>query len=115
MSEILDSLTKKLKASGIHPLRQLGRAVGVYSPTNKKKEELIADILAIATNRADPVSNGNHRGAPPKSEDYDRALRREGARRRGCDGGRARPGTERELPVTQTAVASPEYSGEEEG
>ncbi len=114
MSEILDSLTKKLKASGIHPLRQLGRAVGVYSPTNKKKEELIADILAIATNRADPVSNGNHRGAPPKSEDYDRALLSEVERCRRFYAGLTLPETEREFPVTQTAVASPEYSGEEE-
>lgn len=74
MSEILDNIAKKLNASGIHPLRQLGRAVGVYSPTNKKKDELIADILAIAANRADPVSNDSRRGAPPKSEEYDRAL-----------------------------------------
>ena len=44
MGRILDELTKKLNMSGIHPLRQLGRAVGVYSPTNKKKEEPELDM-----------------------------------------------------------------------
>ena len=83
--------------SGIHPLRQLGRAVGVYSPTNKKKEELIADILAIATNRADPIVN-NHRGAPPKSEDYDKALLADVERCRRYYAGLTLAETEDELP-----------------
>ncbi len=114
MSEILENLTKKLNASGIHTLRQLGRAVGVYSPTNKKKDELISDILAIASNRADPVSNGNHRGAPPKSEDYDRALLSEIERCRRYFAGLTLAETEDELPVTSAAVASPECNEDEQ-
>ena len=114
MDEILSKLTKKLKASGIHPLRQLGRAVGVYSPTNKKKDELIADILAIATNRADPVSGGNHRGAPPKSEDYDRALLAEVERCRGYFAGLTLDETEQKLPAVTAAVSSPELEEDEQ-
>lgn len=113
MSEILDNLTKKLKLSGIHPLRQLGRAVGVYSPTNKKKDELISDILAIATNRADPVES-NHRGAPPKSEDYDKALLSEVERCRLYYKGLTLTQTEQDLPVTNAAVASPDCDEEEQ-
>ncbi len=116
VSELLDNLTKKLNASGIHPLRQLGRAVGVYSPTNKKKEELIADILAIASNRADPAPM-SHRGAPPKSEDFDKELQAEVERCRRYYSGLTLAETIEELPAGKVAVASPEeddgqvYSG----
>lgn len=113
MSEILDNLTKKLNASGIHPLRQLGRAVGVYSPTNKKKDELISDILAIATNRADPVVS-SHRGAPPKSEDYDKVLLAEVENCRRFYAGMTIEETRREFPPTVLEAASPvTYEAEE--
>lgn len=112
MGRILDELTKKLNMSGIHPLRQLGRAVGVYSPTNKKKEELIADILAIATNRADPIVN-NHRGAPPKSEDYDKALLADVERCRRYYAGLTLAETEDELPPSSLTVASPDCGDDE--
>jgi transcription termination factor Rho len=51
----------------------LGRAVGVYSPTNKKKEELIDEIMAIAKNEMQP-SPRSSRGAPPKSAECDNTL-----------------------------------------
>ncbi len=105
MSQILENLTKKLNACGIHTLRQLGRAVGVYSPTNKKKEELIADIIAIASDRADPAEV-NHRGAPPKSEEYDKDLLAEVERCR-----RYYAGLTPDMPAAQaplpSGVASP--------
>ena len=113
MSEILDNLTKKLNASGIHPLRQLGRAVGVYSPTNKKKDELIADILAIATNRADPIAS-NHRGAPPKSEDYNKALLAEVESCRRFYAGLTIEETREELPPTVLTASAPEIYEDEE-
>lgn len=71
--DISENLRKKLSGSGIHPLRQIGRAVGVESPTNKKKEELIDDILAIARNEAAP-SPRSARGAPPKSDEFNAEL-----------------------------------------
>lgn len=73
MNDILEQLKIKLEGKGIHSLRQLGRVVGVYSPTNKKKEELIEGILAIARNESDPAPRST-RGAPPKSAEYDAAL-----------------------------------------
>jgi transcription termination factor Rho len=54
-------------------VRLIGRAVGVSSPTNKKKEELIEDILNIASNQAQPCSK-TLRGAPPKTSEYDHSL-----------------------------------------
>lgn len=73
MKELLVELREKLESKGIHSLRQIGRAVGVNSPTNKKKEELIEDIMDIATNKAEPAPK-SPRGAPAKSEEYDHAI-----------------------------------------
>lgn len=112
MSELLDNLTKKLTASGIHPLRQLGRAVGVYSPTNKKKDELIEGILAIATNRAEPAEV-SRRGAPPKSGDYDRELLAEIERCRRYYAGLSFTQTGDE-PSNEISVSAPQGECEEE-
>ena len=109
MNGLLDSLTKKLNASGIHALRQLGRAVGVYSPTNKKKDELVSAILLIASNRADPVP-ASRRGAPPKSDSYDRSLLADVERCRRYFAGSPEPGDEPQPDY----VASPELSVDEE-
>lgn len=73
MASIAENLELKLQSKGIHTLRQIGRVVGVSNPTVKKKEELIRDIMAIATNELQPSARST-RGAPPKSEDYDREL-----------------------------------------
>ena len=113
-SQLLQNLTEKLHGCGIHTLRQLGRAVGVYSPTNKKKEELIEDILAIATNRADPVVNESRRGAPPKSDEYDRTLLSDIERCRSYYSGLTLAETREELPVSEDAVCSPELADDED-
>ncbi len=112
MNELVQNLTEKLNAHGIHSLRQIGRAIGVYSPTNKKKEKLIEDILAIATNRADPIEKGPRRGAPPKSDECDHNLLREIERCRRYFAGLTLAETEDELPVKGDGVASRE---DEEG
>ena len=51
-------------------LRELGRAMGVKSPTSKNKEELIADILAIQSGELKPHNAGQH-GAPIKMQKAD--------------------------------------------
>ena len=51
-------------------LRELGRAIGVKSPTSKNKEELIADILAIQNGDLKPREAGQH-GAPVKMQKAD--------------------------------------------
>lgn len=73
MGSIAENLELKLESKGIHTLRQIGRVVGVSNPTTKKKDELIRDIMAIARNQAEPCPRAT-RGAPPKSEEYDREL-----------------------------------------
>lgn len=108
MNSILENLNAKLNACGIHSLRQLGRAVGVYSPTNKKKEELICDILAIASNRAAPQTNDSRRGAPPKSGEYDKALLAEVERCRHICAGLDEGGD----AAAYSSVASPADEGE---
>lgn len=71
MDGIAEALKTKLESKGIHTLRQIGRAVGVHFPTQKKKEELISDIMAIARGEAEPCERTT-RGAPPKSSDFDK-------------------------------------------
>ena len=73
MDSIAQALNTKLESKGIHTLRQIGRAVGVHFPTQKKKEELIADIMAIARGEAEPCEPST-RGAPPKSSEFDRGI-----------------------------------------
>ena len=74
MSEnLIDELTKRLNAQTIHELRQLGRALGVPHPADGKKQLLIDGILAVASGQKDP-EQPTKRGAPPKSQNYDRQL-----------------------------------------
>lgn len=74
MSEnILDELTKRLNAKTIHELRQLGRALGVPHPADGKKNDLVDEIIAVASAQKDSEPP-TKRGAPPKSQEYDRQL-----------------------------------------
>lgn len=74
MSEnLIDELTKRLNAKTIHELRQLGRALGVPHPADGKKNELVECILAVASGQKDSQIP-TKRGAPPKSQEYDRRL-----------------------------------------
>ena len=74
MSEnLIEELTKRLNAQTIHELRQLGRALGVPHPADGKKQQLIEGILAVATGKKDSEPPAK-RGAPPKSQVYDRQL-----------------------------------------
>lgn len=66
-------LIVRLKAKTIHELRQLGRALGVPHPADGKKEQLLDGIMAVASGIKDPELP-NKRGAPPKSQEYDRQL-----------------------------------------
>ncbi len=51
-------------------LRDLGREIGVKSPTSKNKEELITEILAIQNGELEPHKQGFH-GAPIKMQKAD--------------------------------------------
>lgn len=73
MEGISEALKAKLESRGIHTLRQIGRVIGVHFPTQKKKEELISDIMAIARGEAQPCERST-RGAPPKSADFDKEI-----------------------------------------
>lgn len=108
--DILEQLRKKLDAKSIHSLRQLGRAVGVYSPTNKKKEELIDGIIAIAKNETVPAPR-SARGAPPKSTEYDIRLLDDIERCRRYFAGLTSPEPEAEGTLT---ARSREDDGEEQ-
>lgn len=71
--ELLEQLKNKLKDKNVYELRQIGRAVGVSLPTTKKRDELICDILDIASAKAQPCPPAT-RGARPKSQACDNAL-----------------------------------------
>ena len=57
----------------IHQLRNYGREIGVDTPTKKKKEELVADIVAILAGELEPIMR-SRRGAPVKNEHVDPLL-----------------------------------------
>ena len=62
---------KKLTAEELYNahfsvIRELGRQIGVKSPTSKTKDELIADILAIQSGKKEPENRKNN-GAPLKA------------------------------------------------
>ena len=74
MSEnLIDELKKRLDARSLFDLRQLGRALGVPHPTDMKKQALMDGILAIASGQKD-YEPPSKRGAPVKSDGYDRQL-----------------------------------------
>ncbi len=70
---LLQELTKRLNAKTIHELRQLGRALGVPHPADGKKNDLVDEIIAVASAKKDSEAP-SRRGAPPKSQEYDRQL-----------------------------------------
>ncbi len=108
MGSIAENLELKLESKGIHTLRQIGRVVGVSNPTTKKKDELIRDIMAIAANKAEPCPRAT-RGAPPKSEEYDRELVEEIERCR-----QQAVGEEEQKDMSDFVLASPSEEGDEE-
>ena len=63
-------LENRLNDLNIYALRELGRRVGVNSPTSKKKDELIKDILSIQNGEKEPVQQKTKQGRPPKTFDY---------------------------------------------
>ena len=107
MGSIAENLELKLESKGIHTLRQIGRVVGVSNPTTKKKDELIRDIMAIAANKAEPCPRAT-RGAPPKSEEYDRELVEEIERCR-----QQAVGEEEQKDMSDFVLASPSEEGDE--
>ena len=57
----------ELETLNISILREIGREIGVKSPTSKKKEVLIEEVMAIQNGTLAP-DNFNNKGAPPKSK-----------------------------------------------
>ena len=63
-------LEKKLNELNIFALRDLARKKGVNSPTSKKKEQLIKEIVDITTGQKSPSEARTKQGRPPKVFDY---------------------------------------------
>ncbi len=61
---------ERLDAFSLMQLRTYGRAVGVDVPTKKKKDELIAEIIAVLSGEVAPIERSK-RGAPVKDERVD--------------------------------------------
>ena len=62
----MEKITPKfLESIGIFELREIGREIGVYSPTTLKREALVNKILDIYEGRAKPIAKTN-RGRPVK-------------------------------------------------
>lgn len=62
---------EKLDELSIFALRDLARRTGVSSPTSKKKDELIQQIIEIREGKREP-KNRTKQGRPPKCYSYDR-------------------------------------------
>lgn len=60
----------QLNELSIFALRELARRTGVYSPTSKKKDELISDILDILEGKKEPYVPKTRQGRPPKNYGY---------------------------------------------
>ena len=56
----------ELQKQDIHTLRDLARNIGVSSPTSQKKDDLIANMLAIITGEKLPEYRNINRGRPAK-------------------------------------------------
>ena len=63
-------LEKKLNELNIFALRDFARKTGVSSPTSKKKEQLIKEIIEITTGKKSPNEQKSKQGRPPKVFDY---------------------------------------------
>lgn len=81
--ELLDNILGRLNRKTIHELRQIGRVCGVFRPADGKKERIIDDLAKIARGELQPAPRTN-RGAPPKSDEYDRQLVADFERCRAC-------------------------------
>ena len=68
MELINDFSQRSLAKQDIHLLRDMARYLGVASPTSKKKEQLIADILDIVYGKAMPQVKNLNRGRPAKNQ-----------------------------------------------
>lgn len=64
-------LEQKLNELNIFALRDLARKTGVKTPTSKKKEELIREIVEIMTGKKKPEEQKTKQGRPPKVFGYD--------------------------------------------
>ena len=63
-------LKKQLNELSIFALREVARRTGVSSPTSKKKEQLINEILAIKEGKIQPQLTKTRQGRPPKGVNY---------------------------------------------
>lgn len=72
-NKMLKDLENRLNAMGIYDVRQLARIAGVHRPSDGTKGYLIGCIMKIASGEADPVKQTS-RGAPHKSDKYDRQI-----------------------------------------
>jgi len=61
---------KELNEYSIFALREVARRVGVSSPTSKKKDQLIKEILEINSGERKPQTEKNKQGRPPKNFGY---------------------------------------------
>ena len=61
---------ERLDAFSLMQLRSYGRSIGVDVPTKKKKDELIAEIIAVLLGEVAPIERSK-RGAPVKDERVD--------------------------------------------
>ncbi len=64
-------MEEQLKELSIFSLRELARRTGVSSPTSKKKQQLIDDIIAINNGVKKPHIPKTKQGRPPKMFGYD--------------------------------------------
>lgn len=64
-------LEQNLDELNIFALRDLARRTGVKSPTSKKKEQLISEIVEIVSGRKAPHVLKSKQGRPPKTFGYD--------------------------------------------
>lgn len=64
-------IEKQLNELSIFALREVARRTGVSSPTSKKKQQLIEDIIAINNGVKKPHIPKTKQGRPPKTFGYD--------------------------------------------
>ena len=62
---------EQLNELSIFSLRELARRTGVNSPTSKKKDELINEIISIRNGEKKPYIPKTKQGRPPKNFGYD--------------------------------------------
>ncbi len=70
---MLKDVEERLEKLNIYELRQVARVVGVHRPADGKKSRVVEEILGIASGEIEPIEQ-SHRGAPPKSQQYDEKL-----------------------------------------